>query len=54
MGVEWSLLPVGTIANVGDELQLEISNSATPCKTQIANFSDGRFQPHVDRPASLR
>ncbi len=42
-GVEWSLLPVGTIARVGNELQLEVSNSATPCKTQIGNFADGQF-----------
>jgi len=42
-GIEWSLLPVGTIARVGDELVLELSSSTTPCATQKHNFSDGRF-----------
>ncbi len=42
-GIEWSLLPIGTRARVGDHLELEISSSTTPCKTQTGNFSDGNF-----------
>ncbi|MDL2335107.1 MAG: MOSC domain-containing protein [Chloroflexota bacterium] len=42
-GIEWSLLPVGTQARVGDQLELEVSSSTTPCATQIRNFSDGNF-----------
>jgi MOSC domain-containing protein YiiM/GNAT superfamily N-acetyltransferase len=42
-GIEWSLLPVGTRVRVGDEVELELSSSTTPCATQIRNFSDGNF-----------
>ncbi|MEP7159028.1 MAG: GNAT family N-acetyltransferase [Chloroflexota bacterium] len=40
-GVEWSLLPVGTRARIGDQLELELASSTTPCATQVGNFSDG-------------
>ena len=42
-GIEWSLLPVGTRARVGEQLELELANSTTPCATQVRNFSDGNF-----------
>jgi MOSC domain-containing protein YiiM/GNAT superfamily N-acetyltransferase len=42
-GIEWSLLPVGTRARVGNELELELSSSTTPCTTQKRNFIGGRF-----------
>ncbi len=42
-GIEWSTLPVGTRAQVGDQLVLELSSPATPCNTQKPNFLDGRF-----------
>lgn len=42
-GVEWSTLPVGTRARIGDTLEIELASAATPCKTQTRNFSDGRF-----------
>lgn len=42
-GVEWSTLPVGTRAQVGQDLLLEIASSTTPCDTQRHNFRDGRF-----------
>jgi MOSC domain-containing protein YiiM/GNAT superfamily N-acetyltransferase len=42
-GVEWSLLPVGTRVRVGDNLLLELADTAGPCATQKPNFSDGRF-----------
>ncbi|HUR17261.1 MAG TPA: GNAT family N-acetyltransferase [Candidatus Limnocylindrales bacterium] len=42
-GIEWSLLPVGTRARIGDMLEIELSDSTTPCSTQVANFSDGNF-----------
>lgn len=42
-GIEWSLLPVGTRARVGAELELELASSTTPCSTQKRNFIDGRF-----------
>jgi MOSC domain-containing protein YiiM/GNAT superfamily N-acetyltransferase len=43
VGVDWSLLPIGTRARIGDQLELEVASSATPCKTQIHNFRDGKF-----------
>jgi MOSC domain-containing protein YiiM/GNAT superfamily N-acetyltransferase len=43
VGIEWSLLPIGTRARVGDRLLLEIASTAGPCATQRHNFSDGRF-----------
>ncbi|MDQ3938806.1 MAG: GNAT family N-acetyltransferase [Chloroflexota bacterium] len=42
-GVEWSLLPVGTRARIGDQLELELASSTTPCSTQKPNFLGGRF-----------
>ncbi len=42
-GIEWSLLPVGTIIRVGDEVELELASSTTPCTTQVGNFRDGNF-----------
>jgi MOSC domain-containing protein YiiM/GNAT superfamily N-acetyltransferase len=42
-GIDWSLLPIGTRARIGADLELEISSSVTPCKTQVGNFSDGRY-----------
>ncbi len=43
IGVEWSRLPLGTRALIGDQVEIELSGDAGPCKTISANFSDGRF-----------
>jgi MOSC domain-containing protein YiiM len=43
-GIEWSLLPVGTRARVGDSLILELASPAMPCDTQRPNFADGQFK----------
>jgi MOSC domain-containing protein YiiM/GNAT superfamily N-acetyltransferase len=42
-GIEWSLLPLGTRARIGDELEIELASAAMPCATQTRNFRDGRF-----------
>ncbi len=42
-GIDWSLLPVGTRARIGADVELEVSDSTTPCATQIGNFRDGNF-----------
>jgi MOSC domain-containing protein YiiM/GNAT superfamily N-acetyltransferase len=42
-GIEWSLLPVGTRARIGAQLELELASPTTPCATQEPNFRDGRF-----------
>jgi len=42
-GIEWSLLPIGTRARIGDELEIELASSTTPCATQRPNFLAGRF-----------
>ena len=42
-GVEWSTLPVGTRARIGETLEIELASATTPCKTQARNFTDGRF-----------
>jgi MOSC domain-containing protein YiiM/ribosomal protein S18 acetylase RimI-like enzyme len=42
-GIEWSLLPIGTRARIGEQLEIEVSSSTTPCATQVNNFSDGNF-----------
>jgi MOSC domain-containing protein YiiM/GNAT superfamily N-acetyltransferase len=42
-GIEWSLLPIGAIARVGEEVVLEVSKPANPCATQRPNFHDGRY-----------
>lgn len=43
VGIEWSLLPVGTRAQVGDTVLLELASPVTPCATQRPNFSYGRY-----------
>lgn len=43
IGIEWSTLPVGARARIGERLELEISSSTTPCATQKGNFTDGNF-----------
>lgn len=42
-GVDWSTLPVGTRAKIGQQLVLELSDSTTPCATTRRSFKDGRF-----------
>lgn len=42
-GIEWSLLPIGTRARVGDSVVLEVASPTMPCATQRPNFADGRF-----------
>jgi MOSC domain-containing protein YiiM/GNAT superfamily N-acetyltransferase len=42
-GVEWSLLPIGTRARIGDSLEIELASPTNPCATQKPNFIDGRF-----------
>jgi MOSC domain-containing protein YiiM/GNAT superfamily N-acetyltransferase len=42
-GIEWSLLPVGTRARIGKQLEIELASPTTPCKTQRPNFLRGRF-----------
>jgi MOSC domain-containing protein YiiM/GNAT superfamily N-acetyltransferase len=42
-GVEWSLLPIGTRARIGHDLELELAGPAAPCSTQGPNFLGGRF-----------
>ena len=43
LGIEWSLLPIGTRARIGQTLELELASPTAPCSTQKANFRDGRF-----------
>src|SRR3954467_4843209 len=42
-GVEWSLLPGGTRARIGNDLVIELTDDAAPCATQEHNFTDRRF-----------
>ncbi len=42
-GVEWSLLPVGTRARIGGQLELELASPTAPCSTQTPNFVGGRY-----------
>lgn len=42
-GIDWSLLPIGSRARIGEQLEIEVSSSTTPCATQVRNFSDGNF-----------
>jgi MOSC domain-containing protein YiiM/GNAT superfamily N-acetyltransferase len=42
-GVEWSTLPPGTRARIGDELLIELTGDAGPCSTQRPNFLGGRI-----------
>src|SRR5215208_7176719 len=42
-GIEWSLLPIGTRARIGDDLEIELASPTTPCATQKRNFLGGGF-----------
>jgi MOSC domain-containing protein YiiM/GNAT superfamily N-acetyltransferase len=42
-GFDVSTLPVGTRLEIGDEVVLELSGPANPCRTIRHSFSDGRF-----------
>jgi MOSC domain-containing protein YiiM/GNAT superfamily N-acetyltransferase len=68
IGVEWSTLPTGTRARVGDELLIELLAPALPCDTQRPNFlrreinrissvlhpSDSRMYARVLREGEVR
>lgn len=43
VGVEWSTLPPGTRARIGERLVIELTSDAGPCETQTHNFRDGRI-----------
>lgn len=43
VGVEWSLLPIGARVLIGEEVEIELTGDAGPCKTIRGNFSDERF-----------
>jgi len=42
-GVEWSTLPTGTRARIGEELLIELFAPAMPCDTQRQNFLRGQI-----------
>jgi MOSC domain-containing protein YiiM/GNAT superfamily N-acetyltransferase len=42
-GVEWSRLPTGTRARIGEDLQIELLAPAMPCDTQRPNFLRGQI-----------
>jgi MOSC domain-containing protein YiiM/GNAT superfamily N-acetyltransferase len=41
-GIEWSKLPAGTRARIGEHVMLELVKPASPCDTQRPNFRGGR------------
>jgi MOSC domain-containing protein YiiM len=43
-GLDWNAVGRGVRLALGDEVLVEISNFATPCKTIIDSFSDGDFK----------
>jgi MOSC domain-containing protein YiiM/GNAT superfamily N-acetyltransferase len=55
-GFDVSLLPLGTRLHIGDELVLEISGRANPCRTIRESFARGRFGrlSAVTHPADSR
>jgi len=42
-GIEWSTLPIGARARIGESLEIEVASPAMPCSAQRRNFHDGRF-----------
>ena len=53
-GIEWSLLPVGTMARIGDELVLELSSLDHAMCDPEAQLQRRQVQPHPDRQPSVR
>jgi MOSC domain-containing protein YiiM/GNAT superfamily N-acetyltransferase len=56
VGIEWSKLPIGTRARIGQELIIELADSTTPCATTKRSFTGGRFsRMNIDlHPADSR
>jgi MOSC domain-containing protein YiiM len=44
VGLDWSKLAPGTRLALGDEVLIEISSHAGPCKTIAESFVDGKFK----------
>ena len=44
VGIEWKTLGEGARLALGDEVVIEISGYAAPCKTLIDSFRDGEFK----------
>jgi MOSC domain-containing protein YiiM len=42
-GLDWSVLREGTRLRLGDAVSIELTKTATPCKTIAASFSNRRF-----------
>lgn len=48
-GLDWSALAPGDRLAVGDEVVLEITRPAPPCRTIAASFTDGEFTRISDK-----
>ena len=53
-GIEWSLLPAGTRARIGDEVLLEISRYGQSVCDAAAELQRWPLQPDLDRNSPLR
>jgi MOSC domain-containing protein YiiM len=43
-GLDWEALGVGDRLRIGAEVEIEITNHASPCENIGASFADGRFK----------
>lgn len=55
-GIDWSELSLGSRLALGDEVLIEISGYAAPCRTIAASFDGGEFKriSHKINPADSR
>lgn len=52
-GLDWSTLEAGTRLHLGDEVEIELTSQADPCKNIGASFIDKKFK-RLEAPGEMR
>ncbi len=52
-GLDWSALTSGTRLSLGDEVEVELTTEADPCKNIAASFIDKKFK-RLEAPGEMR
>jgi MOSC domain-containing protein YiiM len=52
-GVDWTTLASGTRMKLGDEVEIQLTKEADPCRTIAASFANGTFR-RLEEPGEMR
>ncbi len=52
-GLDWATLASGTRIALGDEVEIELTTEADPCKTIAASFANRKFK-RLEEPGEMR